>query len=161
MPESGRLRYQVTRRVRPEETFFLLCRAGPQQRIRAMESLEISSRRPNANVSVARPVARCKLEPKTRSRAPKHLRSASLPGCKQGPFDSSVACACSRTCAWKLLEHDAGKRSLVDNTGSYNEAYRRQQSLSLASAGEAGLIDIYDPLRLLLQWLGGKSAVVA
>ena len=65
------------RRVRPEESSFLVCRLGPECRVRAMESLEISSRRPNANVpgknhrggSTLRPAAH-------RRRPPRHERDA-------------------------------------------------------------------------------------
>ena len=49
-PESGRLCYALMRRMRPDESFFLVCRLGPECRVRAMETLEISSRRSNANV---------------------------------------------------------------------------------------------------------------
>ena len=38
--ESKKLRYRLMRRLRPEDTFFMVCRVGPENRIRAMESFE-------------------------------------------------------------------------------------------------------------------------
>ena len=49
--ESRKLRYRLMRRLRPEETFFLACRLGPETRIRAMEFFEIASCRPPCNVA--------------------------------------------------------------------------------------------------------------
>ena len=77
------------RRLRPEETFFLACRLGPETRIRAMEFFEIASRRPPCNVAtLQRPVA-TKAVPSKRSRPPKQLRTCTL---DIGPFDYVDAC---------------------------------------------------------------------
>eukprot|EP00959_Pyramimonas_sp_CCMP1952_P025818 542133-Pyramimonas_sp.AAC.1 len=84
------------RRLRLEETFFFVARAGPSARVRAMETLEIASRRPPANVGahdgsdrVAGPEG---AGSRKRGRPPKWCRARrGNQSCCRGPFDSAPA----------------------------------------------------------------------
>ena len=163
--ESGRLRYKVMKRVHPDETFFLVCCMGPESRIRAAETLEISTRRPNANVrGPSRAKSQTLAAKQQRQRPPKHVRLA----CVSGPSEDCLVLE-------RAVAKKAGSfaRSVVDSpvgVGAvesvpclgFDALYVLEIRQKLACSGEHGPLDIYDPIfsSLLATWCGKKGAVI-
>jgi hypothetical protein len=161
-PDSHKLRYKIMKRVRIDETFFVVCRMGPENRIRAMESLEIRTRRPNANVP-HRPQAKpdSLREVKPRRRPPKHAR---LLLAHDGPFDSPVVAQAVQGLAsfgkpaWR---QEMGFPVCRDRLG-FDTLYTLLVRERLACCGELGPLDVYDPAlaALLLRWCAVSGAEV-
>lgn len=92
VPEGDRLRYKVMRRARPDEAFFFMRRTGSEIGIRAMESLQIATKRPNANIRAQRAKLSCSLTaPKCRGRPPKYVSINIYQIFNYDPFDLQVA----------------------------------------------------------------------
>ncbi|CAK9059167.1 unnamed protein product [Durusdinium trenchii] len=164
VPEGERLRYKVMRRVRPDEVFFFVCCAGPETRIRAMESLEIATRRPNTNVRLQRVKQSCSLTlPKRRGRPPKHVRMIACKGLGSGPFDSQVACDVLDAGAKRALSSriPCDPRPCVFRVG-FASAYRLEQRRLLATTGQFGPVHIFHPAltSLMLSWLCAKHVEI-
>ena len=154
--ESNKLRYKLMRRLRPEDTFWLVCRVGPEARIRAMESFEIATRRPGCNVPMCHNPKATKVVSPTRSRPPKHARK---PSPFVGPFD----CAASRLSMDKLAyKMGRPKASLVvhDEASNFSLAYLAWVRKLFVLHGTFGPYDIYDPrlAGLLVRWCGSKGS---
>ena len=163
-PDSQRLRYKVMRRVWPDEAFFFVCRAGPEIRIRAMESLEIATRRPSANVRAQRPKQSCPLIlPKRRGRPPKHERMTACSVPSRGPFDSQVACSVLDAAGQRALtsQRPCQPRPCVFQVG-FASAYRLEQRRFLASTGQFGPVHIFHPAltSLLVSWFCAKHVEI-
>ena len=162
-PESGRLGYVLMRRVRPGESFFMVCRLGPEWRVRAMESLEISSRRPNANVPRKDSRGGSTLCPAAhRRRPPRHVRGAHKSQLVVGPFDSCTAASAVVTRAGRLPSTSDGEHVPVDEQLGFHGLYLRLLRAKLAVDGVFGPLDLYDPCnsKLFARWCGTKGAVV-
>ena len=161
--ESQKRRYRLMRRMSLEELFFVVCRAGPETRIRAMESLEISSRRPPANMA-ARPSQQlaCGVVASGRRRPPKHVRGLLPAKISAGPFDSTVASAAVDARADKPACH--GPSLTPDSEKfSFGHLYSRLVRQSVACTGAAGPIDMYNPAHkhLLARFCGSRGCEVA
>ena len=157
--ESQILRYKLMRRFRPEGTFFLICRAGPEVRVRAMETLEIASRRPPCNVGRANKSSASKVVPSQRNRPPKHYRLKTF---NVGPFDSVEAkLAVQNRLACRLVE-PASDAPQLKRPCDFESVYRTALRRLIAECGWFGPCDIYDPqhVSLLIQWVGCKKACV-
>ena len=157
--ESQKLRYKLMRRFRPEDTFFLVCRAGPEVRVRAMETLVIASRRPPCNVGRANTSRSSKVVPRQRNRPPKPFRPKPS---NVGPFDSVEAeLAVSNCLACRSPEPPSGLPQL-NKPCDFESAYRLALRHLVAECGLLGPCDIYDPqhVSLLVHWLGRKNACI-
>lgn len=153
---SNKLRYKLMRRLRPEDTFWLVCRVGPEARIRAMESFEIATRRPGCNVPMCHNPKATKVVSPTRSRPPKHAR-------KSSPFVGPFDCAASRLSMDKLAyKMGRPKASLVvpDEASNFSLAYLAWVRKLFVLHGTFGPYDIYDPrlAGLLVRWCGSKGS---
>ena len=157
--ESRKLRYRLMRRLRPEETFFLACRLGPETRIRAMENFEIASRRPTCNVVAFQGPVATKAVPSKRSRPPKQLRTCML---DVGPFDCADACVAVEKCASKLRKKQNPSPKQSDEKCSFSSAYWSWVKKLLVVHGVCGPCDVYDPelSGLLIRWCGCNGSQI-
>ena len=171
MQDSGKLRYRIMRRLRLEETFFFVARAGPSARVRAMETLEIASRRPPANLGardgsdrVAGPNG---AGSRRRGRPPKWFRAGrGSRSCCRGPFDSAPArLAIARGSRAHGPEGGDRSRALpqgVGERGSFQEQYCTTLRRRVAVHGTHGPVDIYNPAwaALFATWCGTQAGLV-
>ena len=150
------------KRVRLGETFFMVCRMGPEKRIRAMESLEIRTRKPNANVPHRPQAAPASLrEVKPRRRPPKHARLLLAHG---GPFDSPVVAQAVQV--YVSVGKPASTEEMVSSVRrdrlGFDTLYTLLAHERLACCGELGPLDVYDPAlsALLVRWCAVSGAEI-
>ena len=155
--ESTKLRYRLMRKLRPEDTFWLVCRVGPETRIRAMESFEIATRRPGCNAPMGHNPKATKVVSPARSRPPKHVRK---PSPFVGPFDCTASHASVDKLACKMGKP---KAPLVpDEATNFSLAYMAWVRKLFVLQGTCGPYDIYDPrlAGLLVRWCGSKGSAI-
>ena len=126
-----------------------------------METLEISSRRPNANVGAKRQSRLlCSLHvPASRTRPPKHVQMKSHAGPPCGPFDSVVATRALRVAEQRAVSPCSQSAPVVNGFGPM---CRMEQQRLLAYSGLMGPIDICvtSMIPLFLAWCCSKRVEI-
>ncbi|CAK0802605.1 unnamed protein product [Prorocentrum cordatum] len=162
-PGSDKLRYRKMRQFSLDRTFFFLCRLGPLPRIRAMETCEIASRRPNANVMGRPPSRGGPVSPaRPRKGLPKHLRQG---GATQGPFDAPRAAGALAALSARFARPHADGPGAEPHSHCFpvfHRSYVMSARRLLAAQGVQWPVDIFAPphARLLALWCGTRGACV-
>ena len=162
-PEADKLRYRLCRSIPSQRLFFLVCRTGPEQHIRALETLEIRTHCPQGNgrrgdAGLGKPRGH-------RRRPPQNIRGRPKGplNCLDAPNFASQLSSLERcfSLGERVPQEENTMHNVVD-LWSFSAIYATAQQHVLATYGCTGPLWICDPAHwfLLLAYAATRSALL-